>query len=220
MEKQYVCCVAVLKEYNLRRHYVSFHAHKYDNFQGQQRKEKVDELLSRLKKQQYGFTPSRDISDAAVKGSYLIAQEIAAASTPFSEGEFVKTCMVKAAEIVCPEKRQAFANISLTRNTIADRISDLSMDLYSQLKNKVKDFIAFSVAIDESTDIVAQLAIFIRGVDDTLTVTEELVEMVPMSGKKTSDDIFTALVGALDKVGVNWARAVSLTMDSVPSMIG
>lgn len=89
--------VAVLKEYNICRHYVSFHAHKYDNFQGQQRKEKVDELLSRLKKQQSVFTHSRDISDAAAKASYLIAQEIAVASKPFSEGEFVKTCMVKAA---------------------------------------------------------------------------------------------------------------------------
>eukprot|EP00066_Takifugu_rubripes_P014554 XP_011603820.1 PREDICTED: general transcription factor II-I repeat domain-containing protein 2-like [Takifugu rubripes] len=150
------------------------------------------------------------------------AQEIAVASKPFSEGEFITTCMVRAAEIVCPEKRQAFANISLTRNTIADRISDLSMDLDSQLKNKVKDFIAFSVAIDESTDItdVAQLAIFIRGVDDTLTVTEELVEMVPMSGTTTTDDIFTALVGTLDRVGVNWARAVSLATDGAPSMIG
>ena len=29
--------VAVLKEYNLRRHYVSLHADKYDNFQGQRR---------------------------------------------------------------------------------------------------------------------------------------------------------------------------------------
>jgi hypothetical protein len=83
--------------------------------------------------------------------------------------------MMKAAELVCPEKRQAFANISLTRNTIAERISELSADVDSQLKQSVKSFIAFSVAIDESTDItdVAQLAIFIRGVDETLTVTEE-----------------------------------------------
>lgn len=74
---------------------------------------------------------SRDISDAAVKASYLTANDIALASKPFSEGEFIKTCMMKASEIVCPEKRQAFANISLTRNTVADRISDLSADLDS-----------------------------------------------------------------------------------------
>lgn len=182
----------------------------------------MDELLSSLKKQQSVFTHSRDISDAAVKASYLIAKEIVVASKPFSEGEFIKTCMVKAAEIVCPEKQQAFVNISLTRNTIAERISDISVNLDSQLKNKVKAFTAFSVAIDESTDVtdVAQLTIFIHGVDDTLTVTEELVEMVPMSGTTTSDDIFTALVGALDRVGVNWSRAVSLATDGAPSMIG
>lgn len=80
--------------------------------------------------------------------------------------------MLKAAEIVCPDKRQAFANISLTRNTVADRISEQTADLDSQLKRKVESFLAFSVAIDESTDItdIAQLAMFIRGDDDTLTV--------------------------------------------------
>ena len=140
----------------------------------------------------------------------------------FSDGDFVKTCMLKAAEIVCPEKRQAFENISLTRNTVADRISDLSADLGNQLKCKVKSFIAFSIAIDESTDItdVAQLAIFIRGVDDTLTVTEEFVELVPMMATTTAADIFTALVDALERIGVDWSRAVSLATDGAPSMIG
>ena len=57
--------------------------------------------------------------------------------------------MVKTAEIVYPEKQQAFLNISLTTNTIADRISDLSVGLDSQLKNEGNSFIAFSVAIDE-----------------------------------------------------------------------
>ncbi|XP_035765588.1 general transcription factor II-I repeat domain-containing protein 2-like [Neolamprologus brichardi] len=82
-------------------------------------------------------------------------------------------------------------------------------------------FIVFSVAIDEGTDItdVAQLAIFIRGVDDTLTVTEEFVELVPMTDTTTAADIFTALVGELDRVGVDWSRAVSLTTDGAPSMI-
>ncbi|XP_073714947.1 general transcription factor II-I repeat domain-containing protein 2-like [Misgurnus anguillicaudatus] len=208
--------VAVLKEYNIRRHYVSLHADKYDNFQGQRRREKVNELLAGLKKQQSVFTHSRDISDAAVKASYLIANEIAVASKPFSEGEFVKKCMMKAAEIVCPEKRQAFANINLTRNTVVGRISVSGFGQPAEAKSKV------SVAIDESTDItdVAQLAIFIRRVDDTLTITEEFVELVPMTDTTTAADIFTALVGALDRVGVDWSRAVSLATDGAPSMIG
>jgi len=55
---------------------------------------------------------------------------------------------------------------------VAERISDLSANLDSQLKNKVKSFVMFSVAIDESTDIsdVAQQAIFIRGVDEILSL--------------------------------------------------
>lgn len=129
--------VSVLKEYNIRRQYETHHGEKYDRLQGQLRKNKINDLLASLKKQQSVFTRSRDISDAAVKASYLIANEIASASEPYSEGEFVKTCMLKAAEIVCPEKRQAFANISLTRNTVTDRIADLSADLDSQEKNKV-----------------------------------------------------------------------------------
>ena len=66
-------------------------------------------------------------------------------------------------------------------------------------------FFAFSIAIDESTDItgIAQLAIFIRGVDASLTVTEEFVDLVPMTGMTNAEEIFGSLVGALDSVGVD-----------------
>ncbi|XP_061686716.1 general transcription factor II-I repeat domain-containing protein 2-like, partial [Syngnathoides biaculeatus] len=95
-------------------------------------------------------------------------------------------------------------------------------DLDHQLKRKVRSFVAFSVAIDESTDItdVAQLAIFIRGVDKTLNVTEEFLELVPMIDTTTAEDIFSSVVGALDRIGADWSRAVSLATDGAPSMIG
>ena len=50
------------------------------------------------------------------------------------------------------------------------------------MNDKIKSFIAFSVAIDESTDVtdVARLAIFNWSVDETLTITEEFLELVPM----------------------------------------
>ena len=134
------------------------------------------------------------------KASYLTANDIALASKPCSEGEFVKTCILKAAEIVCSEKLQVFANISLTRNTVAERISDIFANLDCQLKNKVKSFVTFSVALDESTDIsdVAQLATFIRGVDETLSVSVEFLGLVPMTDTTTANGIFNALVGVLN----------------------
>ncbi|XP_037124343.1 general transcription factor II-I repeat domain-containing protein 2A-like [Syngnathus acus] len=214
--------VAVFKEFNIRRHYETHHKDKYDHLKGQIRKDEINKLVAGLKKQQSAFTRSRDIADGAVRASYIIANELVQASKPFADGEFVKTCMLKAAEVVCPEKRPAFANISLTRNTVADRVTELSSDLSSQLKEKIKSFIAFSIAIDESTDVtdIAQLAIFIRGVDETLTITEELLELVPINDTTTAEDIFSALVGALDKVEADWSRAVSLATDGAPSMVG
>jgi len=62
------------------------------------------ELIAGLKKQQPVFTSSRDISAAALMASYLIANDIALASKPCCEVEFVKMCILKAAEIVCSEK--------------------------------------------------------------------------------------------------------------------
>ena len=170
--------VSVLKEYNILRHYETHRKENYHHLKGQLRKEEIDKLLAGLKKQQSTFTFSREVSDAAVKASYLIAHEIVQASKPFSDREFLKTCMLKAAEVVFPEKRSAFANISLSKNTVADRVTELSGDFGSQINDKIKSFIAFSVAIDESTDItdIAQLAIFIRGVDETLTITEEFLD--------------------------------------------
>jgi len=96
--------VSVWNKYNIRRHYETHHAESYLGLQGQPRREKGKELIAGLKKKQSVLTSSRDISAAAAKASYLIANDIALASKPDCEGEFVKTCILKAAEITCSEK--------------------------------------------------------------------------------------------------------------------
>lgn len=67
--------------------------------------------------------------------------------------------------------------MSLSRNTVADRVNQLSTNLKQQLVGKGKDLVAYSLAVDESTDIsdIAQLSIFIRGVDSSMSVTEEFL---------------------------------------------
>ena len=59
---------------------------------------------------------------------------IAKAGKPFAEGEFIKECMLQAASIVCPEKRAQFASISLSPNTVAERVTELSGNIYGQLR--------------------------------------------------------------------------------------
>lgn len=100
-----------------------------------------------LRKRQSIFKQSRKDSESAVKATYLIVNKIALASMLYSDVEFVKRCIMMAAELVCPEKRQAFANITLKRNTMAKRIPELLADVDMQLKHKVKEFPAFSVAM-------------------------------------------------------------------------
>jgi hypothetical protein len=86
------------------------------------------------------------------------------------------------------------------------------------------DFLAFSLALDESTDIVdtAQLCIFIRGVDKSFKVHEEILSVSPMHGKTTGTDIFDTLINAIaTKVpALNWKRLVGVTTDGAPAMIG
>jgi len=41
-----------------------------------------------------------------VKASFVIGDMIANSSRPFVEGQSVKGCMVKACEIICPEKKE------------------------------------------------------------------------------------------------------------------
>lgn len=45
------------------------------------------------------------------------------------------------------------ANVSLSRNTVADRICEMATDLRTQLSERSKYFNAYSLAVDESTDI-------------------------------------------------------------------
>jgi len=96
------------EKHNIQHHYETHHAERYRGLQGQPRREKVKELIAGLKKQQSVFTSRPDTSAADVKASYLISNDIASASKSYCEGEIVKTCILKAAEIVYSEKLKVF----------------------------------------------------------------------------------------------------------------
>ena len=58
-----------------------------------------------LVSQQTMFMKAKSKSKAAVKASFIVAAEIAKSAGPYNEGEFVKKCMVKVCNIVCPDKK-------------------------------------------------------------------------------------------------------------------
>ncbi|UYV71072.1 hypothetical protein LAZ67_8001602 [Cordylochernes scorpioides] len=168
------------------------------------------------------FTKVSQESEAAVHASYVLSEMIAKHSKPFTEGDFIKECLIKAAEIVCPGSVKTFQAISLSRNTVVERVTDMARNLNDQIKEKSSCFEAFSIAFDESTDIgcVAQLAVFFRACDTDFNIFEELLELIPMHGTTTGEDIFNCVYDLLQKYNLPQSKLTSVATDGAPSMTG
>ncbi|XP_015437898.1 PREDICTED: general transcription factor II-I repeat domain-containing protein 2-like [Dufourea novaeangliae] len=162
------------KEYNLKRHYDTNHKTNYDQYVAKLREDKLSELKSILQKQQSVFTKCVEDNTAAVKVSYILSHLIASRSKPFTEGEFISECLIKAAEVLCPAQIKKFKS----------------------------------------------LAVFIRGCDVNLKISEELLEIIPIHNTTTGADIFDALMEVLKKYKLPLEKFVCLATDGVPTMTG
>lgn len=135
----------------------------------------------------------------------------------------VKECLHVAAQHLTPEKLKLFDAVPLTRRTVTRRIEDIGNDLKLQLYEKFETTVKYSLALDESTDAVdtAQLAVFIRAVDDNFHITEELLDLCPMKGTTTGKDVFNELDKLIEScVGLSYNKLSGITTDGAPSMIG
>lgn len=154
--------ISVTKEYNIKRHYSSNHEKEFSGIEGKIREEKLKAMKNSFHNQQRGLTKFIKSNESATRASYEISYLLAKHSKSFIDGSLIKECIIKAAEFVCPEKAQSFRDISLSRNTVADRITEIADNISSQLQEISAKVQFFSIAIDESTDVrdVAQVAVF------------------------------------------------------------
>ena len=122
------------------------------------------------------FKWAHESNESITKASLEVALLVSKHSKPFAKDEFLKTCIMKKAEHVCPQKKKDFSNVFLARNTVARRIEELSTDVRRQLREKSSNFEFFS--LNESTDLldIAQLLIFLRDVDRDMNIIEELLD--------------------------------------------
>ena len=210
------------KEYNIKRHYSTKHAEEYEKYQGDERANHIANLKTCLLRQQNFFKKGSKESWAAVEASYAISEMIAKAGKPFTECEFIKKCILQAANIICSKKKSQFNTISLSANSLAESVSEISSNIYEQLREKAKCFSAYSIALDESTDNTdtAQLAIHLRGIDGNFEVIEELLTIIPMYDHTTGQEVFRQLCDAIVNAGLPWKRLAGITTDGAPSMKG
>ena len=149
--------------------------------------------MKELKDQQTIFVKKRDDTDNIIRASYIVSEKIAKHSKNYSDGEFVKECLQAVVDILCPGRKKEIDNISLSRRTVTRRIDELATNIEMGLKELASKFKYFSLAIDESTDVTntAQLAVFVRGIDDDFNITEEMLGLQAMKDTTTGEDIFS-----------------------------
>ncbi len=105
------------------------------------------------------------VQQSSVKVSYAVSLVLAKAKNMLSEGEIVK-CAIDMAKTFGDEKMaKNFESVSLSRRTVARRISDIQCQIQGNLKHTINNCRCFSLAPDESTD---QLLIFTRTSQRTL----------------------------------------------------
>ena len=213
--------IAVNKKYDIKRHYETKHK-SFSELVGQARKDKLDRLKKKSEKAKLCILKNWTKQENNTLASSKVAQIIAEDKRAFTDGEFAKKCMMAVVETICPEKKEAFLNVSLSARTATRRIEEMSENLKASQEDCFKKLQFFSIAIDESTDATetAQLAVFVRGVNEDFTVLEEFVELIPMKNTTTGADILKEILQCLQAKNLNIARLVSITTNGASSMAG
>ena len=105
---------------------------------------------------------------------------------------------------------------------MARRIDDLSENIEVSLKDRISKCFAFSIALDESTDLsdTAQLVVFIRGVTENFQVTEEFLVMASMQSTTTGQNICEEVTKMMNKFEIDSSKLLGITTDGAPSMVG
>ena len=147
--------VAVLKEYNILRHYETKHLSKYSKFTSKLQSEKFQSMKRSSQCQKNLFTQQFTENQSVTRTRYKIVQKIIERGKHFTDGSNIKECVMEAAKDLCPLKANFFANISLSASSVVRRTEELGEKIVIQLRQRVEDFLWYSLAFDESTDLAS-----------------------------------------------------------------
>ncbi|XP_066596256.1 zinc finger BED domain-containing protein 5-like [Prorops nasuta] len=174
---------------------------KYNHsiYKDDERRNLIEELKLVLK-QYSDEPPNLDIaaqtSSFAHKASYDISLLIAQRGKPFVDGEFIKSCLLKAVNAFGGSLTvDDVLQILLSDKTVASRVQVIAGSIEEKFKSLLQSCVYFSLYLDESTDNrhVSQLSIFVRIVQDDFSYTEELLDFFLLHGTTTGADIFSAV---------------------------
>ena len=95
------------------------------------------------------------------------------------------------------------SKIPVSDNTISRRIEDMSENIECNIKSKILKHKLFALQVDESTDIIAQLLVFVRFIDDK-GIVEDFLCCKELPETTKGQDIFDVLNAYLEYCELNW----------------
>ncbi|KAE8606895.1 hypothetical protein XENTR_v10010916 [Xenopus tropicalis] len=196
--------LAVCKEYNVKRHYISLHEKTYSQYTGDHRMAILNELRSKLNKQETVTSIETATDTAALKASFIICEEIVKRKQAFDSVDVVKECAVKMARVFGNEEMAAkFDSISLQPQTVARRVSAMHQQITQKLHAILKNCCYFSLALDETTDSCGTdlLVIFIRAIDDGFNISEDILKCVSLPKTAKEEDLLNEAKSSLLEYG-------------------
>ena len=132
--------VAVLQEYNLRRHYKTKHLSKYSKFTGRLRTEKFQSMKPSFQWQGNIFSQQFTENESVTRTSYKIVQKIIKRGKPFTDGSYNKECIMEAAKDLCPPESQFICKYQPFSQFSCAKYKRTRREHSKQLRQRVKHF--------------------------------------------------------------------------------
>ena len=109
----------------------------------------------------------------------------------------------------------------VSRHTVEKRISRISANVKDKLQRDLENATAFSLALDESTDVTdnPQLAVFVHYVSSDVVV-KELLDLIALKETTRGVNIKKALDEILMKAKIPLNKFVSVATDGAPAIVG
>ena len=113
--------------------------------------------------------------------------------------------------------------VSLSNNTVENRIEEMPVDIADQVISSVKDSkYGFSTQLDESTDITnnAQLLVYTCYTTQNYDAETELLMGKELSSTTKKRDAFEVLHNFFKQNEIDWKKLIGCTTNGAPSMLG